>query len=162
MIVPVLRCTTGVNTKILVALELGIPLVITPVAASPFDLPENETIVAFADQALDFVQQTVSVYTMSWLWTQMARASRQVGGCATTTTALPRHLHHLHLTHLHHPLCSTGRTWRPTTRRAPTSATCSSRVCRDTNRRHFNNRWLPAPVPNSPRRRSSAGRRARA
>ena len=88
---PVLR-TTGVNTKILVALELGVPLVITPVrlhqstvpnhnyttnvcasesasspcrfswcrpplvvwdsqvAASPFDLPENETIVAFADQ----------------------------------------------------------------------------------------------------------------
>ena len=30
MIVPVLR-TTGVNTKILVALELGVPLVITPV-----------------------------------------------------------------------------------------------------------------------------------
>ena len=84
MIVPVLR-TTGVNTKILVALELGIPLVITPQAASPFDLPENETVVAFADQALDFVQQTVSVYTVSWLWTQMARASRQVTGCATTT-----------------------------------------------------------------------------
>ena len=76
MIVPVLR-TTGVNTKILVALELGVPLVITPVAASPFDLPENETIVAFADQALDFVQQTVSVYTTSWLWTQLSRASRQ-------------------------------------------------------------------------------------
>ena len=50
MIVPVLR-TTGVNTKILVALELGVPLVITPVAASPFDIPENETVVAFADQA---------------------------------------------------------------------------------------------------------------
>mmetsp|Transcript_27588 Transcript_27588/g.72926 ORF Transcript_27588/g.72926 Transcript_27588/m.72926 type:complete len:775 (-) Transcript_27588:35-2359(-) len=76
MIVPVLR-TTGVNTKILVALELGVPLVITPVAASPFDLPENETIVAFADQALDFVQQTVYVYTVSWLWTQLSRASRQ-------------------------------------------------------------------------------------
>jgi hypothetical protein len=76
MIVPVLR-TTGVNTKILVALELGVPLVITPVAASPFDMPENETIVAFADQALDFVQQTVSVYTTSWLWTQLSRASRQ-------------------------------------------------------------------------------------
>ena len=76
MIVPVLR-TTGVNTKILVALELGIPLVITPVAASPFDIPENETIVAFADQALDFVQQTVAVYTVSWLWTTLSRASRQ-------------------------------------------------------------------------------------
>ena len=50
------------------ALELGVPLVITPVAASPFDLPDNETIVAFADQALDFVQQTVSVYTTSWLY----------------------------------------------------------------------------------------------
>lgn len=33
MIVPVLR-TTGVNTKILVALELGVPLVITPVCSS--------------------------------------------------------------------------------------------------------------------------------
>ena len=41
MIVPVLR-TTGVNTKILVALELGVPLVITPVAASPFDFPEEK------------------------------------------------------------------------------------------------------------------------
>ena len=40
-------------------------------------MPENETIVAFADQALDFVQQTVSVYTVSWLWTQLSRASRQ-------------------------------------------------------------------------------------
>lgn len=69
------------------------------VAASPFDLPENETIVAFADQvnpippplhkpfpiplptpygqALDFVQQSVYVYTVSWLWTQLSRASRQ-------------------------------------------------------------------------------------
>ena len=28
-------------------------------------------------QALDFVQQTVSVYTVSWLWTQLSRASRQ-------------------------------------------------------------------------------------
>ena len=28
-------------------------------------------------QALDFVQQTVSVYTVSWLWTRLARASRQ-------------------------------------------------------------------------------------
>jgi hypothetical protein len=74
-IVPVLR-TTGINTKILVALELGVPLVITPVAASPFDFPENETIVAFADQALDFVQETVSVYTVSWLWTKLSRASR--------------------------------------------------------------------------------------
>jgi hypothetical protein len=56
MIVPVLR-TTGVNTKILVALELGVPLVITPVAASPFDIPDNETVVAFANQAADFTQQ---------------------------------------------------------------------------------------------------------
>jgi hypothetical protein len=59
MIVPVLR-TTGVNTKILVALELGVPLVITPVAASPFDIPDNETVVAFANQAADFTQQVRS------------------------------------------------------------------------------------------------------
>ena len=65
------------NTKILVALELGVPLVITPVAASPFDLPENETIVAFANQALDFVQEVKTVYTVSWLWTKLSRASRQ-------------------------------------------------------------------------------------
>ena len=38
MIVPVLR-TTGVNTKILVALELGVPLVITPASAPPTPRP---------------------------------------------------------------------------------------------------------------------------
>jgi len=51
--------------------------VITPVAASPFDFDERETIVAFADQAADFTQQTVSVYTISWLWTELARNSRR-------------------------------------------------------------------------------------
>ncbi len=120
MIVPVLR-TTGVNTKILVALELGVPLVITPVAASPFDLPDNETIVAFADQALDFVQQTVSVYTTSWLWTQLSRASRQ----------------HWENLATHDPARNDVRT-------------VLSTVCEDTTARHYLSRWAPLPVPNEP------------
>ena len=37
----------------------------------------NVRCLEFFDQALDFVQQTVSVYTVSWLWTHLARASRQ-------------------------------------------------------------------------------------
>ena len=120
MIVPVLR-TTGVNTKILVALELGVPLVITPVAASPFDLPDNETIVAFADQALDFVQQTVSVYTVSWLWTQLSRASRQHWESLAT----------------HDPARSDVRTMLST-------------VCQDTTRDHYLPQWTPLQIPLEP------------
>jgi len=116
MIVPVLR-TTGVNTKILVALELGVPLVITPVAASPCDLPENVTIVAFADQALDFVQQTVYVYTVSWLWTQLSRASRQ----------------HWENLAAHDPARNDVRTMLAT-------------VCSDTTESHYLSRWDPPQI----------------
>ena len=120
MIVPVLR-TTGVNTKILVALELGVPLVITPVAASPFDLPDNETIVAFADQALDFVQQTVSVYTVSWLWTQLSRASRQHWESLAT----------------HDPARNDVRIMLST-------------VCQDTTEHHYLKGWMPPAIPLEP------------
>ena len=120
MIVPVLR-TTGVNTKILVALELGVPLVITPVAASPFDLPDNETVVAFADQALDFVQQTVSVYTVSWLWTQLARSSRQ----------------HWENLATHDPARNDVRTMLAT-------------VCGETTEAQYLSGWTPPPIPNEP------------
>jgi len=122
MIVPVLR-TTGVNTKILVALELGVPLVITPVAASPFDLPENETIVAFADQALDFVQQTVYVYTVSWLWTQLSRASRQ----------------HWENLATHDPARNDVRTVLTT-------------VCEDTTTSHYLAHWEPPRIAGEPQR----------
>ena len=121
MIVPVLR-TTGVNTKILVALELGVPLVITPVAASPFDLPDNETVVAFAGQALDFVQQTVSVYTVSWLWTQLSRASRQ----------------HWENLATHDPARNDVRT-------------VLSTICQDTTQHHYLSRWMPPPIRSEPR-----------
>ena len=120
MIVPVLR-TTGVNTKILVALELGVPLVITPVAASPFDIPENETIVAFADQALDFVQQTTSVYTVSWLWTQLARASRQ----------------HWENLATHDPARQDVRVVLAT-------------ICQDTSHTHYLQHYTPPPLKNEP------------
>ena len=120
MIVPVLR-TTGVNTKILVALELGVPLVITPVAASPFDIPENETVVAFADQALDFVQQTVSVYTVSWLWTRLARASRQ----------------HWENLATHDPARSDVRTMLAT-------------ICFDTTTTHYLSSWTPHLIDDEP------------
>ena len=120
MIVPVLR-TTGVNTKILVALELGVPLVITPVAASPFDLPDNETIVAFADQALNFVQQTVSVYTVSWLWTQLSRGSRQHWESLAT----------------HDPARNDVRMMLST-------------ICLDTTEHHYLRRWTPPTIPLEP------------
>ena len=35
------------------------------------------TLTTDPNQALDFVQQTVAVYTVSWLWTTLSRASRQ-------------------------------------------------------------------------------------
>jgi len=120
MIVPVLR-TTGVNTKILVALELGVPLVITPVAASPFDFDENETIVAFASQAADFIQQTVSVYTISWLWTRLSRESR-------------RHWEDLAA---HDPARNDVRN-------------VLSTVCHATNAQHFNTKWQAQPLPGEP------------
>lgn len=37
MVAPI-RATTGINTKLLVALELGVPLVVTPAAAAPLSL----------------------------------------------------------------------------------------------------------------------------
>jgi len=42
MIVPI-RATTGINTKLLVALELGVPLVVTTAAAMPFLLDATPT-----------------------------------------------------------------------------------------------------------------------
>jgi len=120
MIVPVLR-TTGVNTKILVALELGVPLVITPVAASPFDFQDNETVVAFASQAADFVQQTVAVYTISWLWTHLSRESR-------------RHWENLAS---HDPARADVRN-------------LISTVCQGTDSEHFNAKWEPPLIANEP------------
>ena len=39
--------------------------------------PHPRSIVAFASETADFIQQTVQVYTVSYLWNQLARESRR-------------------------------------------------------------------------------------
>ena len=60
--VPILR-TTGVNTKLLPALQLGVPTVLTTVAASPLGVPTDDSVMLIADDASAFVQQLVHVAT---------------------------------------------------------------------------------------------------
>ena len=69
-------------------------------------------------QALDFVQQTVYVYTVSWLWTKMSRASRQ----------------HWENLAAHDPARNDVRTMLAT-------------VCGDTTESHYLWRWDPPPIP---------------
>ena len=74
MIVPVLQ-TTGVNTKVYSALRLGIPLVITRVAAAPFEL--NGTAVALlADDASGFTTAVETVLGSAATRARLSRASR--------------------------------------------------------------------------------------
>ena len=55
MVVPILR-TTGVNTKLLPALQLGVPIVLTSVAASPLGIKGDDAVALVADDAEAFVK----------------------------------------------------------------------------------------------------------
>lgn len=56
MVVPILH-STGVNTKLLPALQWGVPIVLTSVAASPLGIPGDESVALVADSAPAFVAQ---------------------------------------------------------------------------------------------------------
>jgi hypothetical protein len=83
MVAPI-RVTTGINTKLLVALELGLPLVVTRAAALPLGLlPQGNASAAgsraaalFADDVLEFTSATLQLVGSEVLWRRMSRASR--------------------------------------------------------------------------------------
>ena len=79
MVAPI-RATTGINTKLLVALELGVPLVATAAAAAPFrsvaaaaattaaaaataDADDADAAIAVADDAAGFASRVLRLYT---------------------------------------------------------------------------------------------------
>jgi len=84
--------TTGVNTKLLLALELGIPIVSSAAAAAPLGLglapnvsllgaalvaaTELRPPAAIADEAEQFVESVRSVYSQSTLWKQSMSSAR--------------------------------------------------------------------------------------
>lgn len=73
MVAPI-RATTGINTKLLVALELGIPLVVTTAAAIPLglDLVANASAMApparLADEPAAFVRRILQLQDDDELW----------------------------------------------------------------------------------------------
>lgn len=56
MVVPILR-STGVNTKLLPGLQLGVPIVLTSVSASPLGIPQDDSVALLADDSAAFVSQ---------------------------------------------------------------------------------------------------------
>jgi hypothetical protein len=90
-------------------------------ACAAFAFARATVAVAGAAQALDFVQQTVSVYTVSWLWTQLARASRQ----------------HWENLATHDPARNDVRVLLAT-------------ICQDTTETHYKESWTPPQLENEP------------
>jgi len=76
MVVPVLH-TTGINTKVYTALALGVPLIITPAAAAPFEFPRNSTVAFVAADAQGFEAAVDQVVSSDETWRQLSRASRE-------------------------------------------------------------------------------------
>jgi glycosyltransferase involved in cell wall biosynthesis len=74
MVVPILR-STGVNTKIMPALQLGIPIVLTSVAASPLEIPTDNSVALIADTAGAFIQHLGRLESDSTEATRLGAAS---------------------------------------------------------------------------------------
>ena len=74
MVVPILR-STGVNTKLFPALQLGLPIVLTSVAASPLQLPSDDSVALIADTAPVFIRQVIRVLTQQEEAARLASAS---------------------------------------------------------------------------------------
>ncbi|KAL1530782.1 hypothetical protein AB1Y20_001678 [Prymnesium parvum] len=75
MVVPILR-STGVNTKLFPALQLGVPIVLTSVAASPLRLPLDDSVALVADTADRFAAQIARVVSTAAEAARLAAASR--------------------------------------------------------------------------------------
>lgn len=74
MVVPILR-STGVNTKLLPALQWGVPIVLTTVAANPLAIPTDDSVALIADDEMAFVEQLVRVLSEPSLWRMLSSAS---------------------------------------------------------------------------------------
>ena len=75
MVVPILR-STGVNTKLLPALQWGVPAILTTVAASPLGIPTDESVALIADSADDFVRRLQQVHSSPAEAQRLAAAAR--------------------------------------------------------------------------------------
>ena len=75
MVVPILR-STGVNTKLLPALQWGVPTILTTVAASPLGIPADDSVALIADSADAFVRQIRQVYSQPEEAARLASAAR--------------------------------------------------------------------------------------
>lgn len=83
MIAPI-RATTGINTKLLTALEMSIPLVVTPAAAAPLGLSMSTSGTALlpraqpallAEDAGDFIAASLRLVRDEPLWMATSRAA---------------------------------------------------------------------------------------
>lgn len=74
MVVPILR-STGVNTKLLPALQWGVPIVLTTVAANPLAIPPDGSVALLADDEASFVTQLARVLDEPALWLSLSSAS---------------------------------------------------------------------------------------
>lgn len=74
MVVPILR-STGVNTKLFPALQLGIPIILTSVAASPLKIPLDDSVALVADTPEHFERQILRLYTQTGETRRLAAAS---------------------------------------------------------------------------------------
>ena len=74
MVVPILR-TTGVNTKLLPALQYSVPLVLTSVAASPLGIPLDGSVALVADDAPRFLAHLTALLDEPALQRRLSAAS---------------------------------------------------------------------------------------
>ncbi len=77
MIAPI-RATTGINTKLLVALELGVPLVVTRAAASPLALgavSEAPPAAQLADEPDEFTAAILRLFSSAAAWVAASQAA---------------------------------------------------------------------------------------
>ena len=68
-----IRCCGGIQTKVLMALERGLPVVATPAAAEGLNL-QNEKEVLLASTPSEFAEQTKRVYFDEQLWQKLSQA----------------------------------------------------------------------------------------
>jgi hypothetical protein len=72
--VPILR-STGVNTKLLPALQWGVPIVLTAVAAAPLAIPTDDSVALIADDGPTFARQLLRVLADPSLWLKLSSSS---------------------------------------------------------------------------------------
>ncbi|KAL3906550.1 MAG: hypothetical protein SGPRY_010508 [Prymnesium sp.] len=88
MVAPI-RGSTGINTKLFTALELGIPLVLTPAAAKPFRLLINSSAALIASSEEGMTNAVIRAYKSQSLWKRLkARVSHDASGARQAFSAM--------------------------------------------------------------------------